>query len=270
MKRFQSMILATALLGLGTVAQAQSDLLPNGQYPQFRTLSGLPGGGFGLLSDGTPSFSGAMAFSTPIGYSLSNNHVSFNLANTSDNLFFRLPHVAGNSGNTDSLGKANGMFGQSLGNFGSLTVAVVLDSSVGDRNYNFQYQAPNFIANLGLSAGVQDLVGHRGTGAVGVPGGNGYSQSVFFAATYQLPHGIYASLGDGNRRFSKGFANVSAPLVPRVKAVLEHDGFNFNEAMAYDLGELKFLHIGTRIAQSSLMVGLVKSQYAFFSLNVSL
>jgi hypothetical protein len=262
--------LALALAGCIAVAHGQADLNPTGQYPQFRTLSGLSGGGFGVRPDGSPGFDGALSFSTPIGYGLSNWHLALTAANTSDNLFFKFPHLSGHSGNVDSNGKLSGLVGASLGHFGSITGGVTLISSVGDTAVNLQYQAPYFIEKLGLSVGVQDLAGRRGIGAENLPGANGNSQSWFTAATYQLPYGIYASIGDGTKRFSKGFGNVSVPFERKFKAVLEHDGFNFNEAVAYDAGALKFLHYRDREVHSTIMVGLVRSKYAFFSLNVTL
>jgi hypothetical protein len=262
-------ILSAALALVPVLAAAQNDLNPAGQYPQFRTLSGLPGGGFGVRPDGSIGLDGALTFSTPIGYGLSNWHFAITGANTSDYRWFRFPHLSGHTGAVDSNGKLSGLVGASLGQFGSITGGVTVISSVGDKSFNFQYQAPQFLPKLGLSAGVQDIVGHRGTGAENVPGGNGNSQSWFAAATYALPYGVYASAGDGTRRFSKGFASVSAPFERRFRAFVEHDGFNFNEGVAFAAGPLKFLKVGDRVGQTTVMVGLVRSKYAFWSLNLS-
>lgn len=254
--------LATACLG-----HAQSDLFPLGQYPQFRTLSGLPGGGFGVDVNGNPSFKGAMSMATPIGYGLSNYHWAIVASNTSDNELWRFPHLKGHSGSIDSNGKLAGMLGVRLGQYGSLTGAAVINSSVGDESYNFQYQTPVFFPKLGVSVGVQDLAGHRGAGAENVTNGNQNSQSWFFASTYELPLGIHVSGGLGTKRFSKGFGSADLTVNDKFKVVLEHDGFNFNEALAYDLGH--FLVPGLKKASSSLMLGYVRSKYAFASINIA-
>ena len=264
---FAKFALAAAALPFAALAHGQSDLLPTGQYPQFRTLSGLPGGGFGVRPDGSTGFDGAMSFSTPIGYSLTSGHYAVVGSNTSDNLLFRFPHLSGDHGHDDSNGKLDGLAGFSLGQFGSCTGTFVIDSSALDHSFNFVYQPLIKVPNLGVAVGVQDIVGHRGIGGTGRPGADTNSQSLFTAATYSLPRGIFVSAGLGNRRFNHGFVNASAPLIPRFKLVLEHDGFNVNEALAFDTGSFGFKD---QKIQSSLMAGFVRSKYAFFSFNLSL
>src|SRR5579863_5468349 len=118
-----------SLLLLASGALAQTNLAGPHEYPAFRTISGLPGGGFGVTPDGVPSFNGAMAFSTPIGYSLSNWNGTLSAANTSDYAFFRLPHIRGNQGNVDSLGKFTGCGGLPSTKFGSLCGSFMVVSS---------------------------------------------------------------------------------------------------------------------------------------------
>src|SRR5476649_56264 len=113
-----------ALLTCGAIAQQR--LLGPFQYPQFRSQAALPGGGYGVRPDGMPAFDGAMAFSTPIGYSLSNWNAVITASNTSDYLFFRLPHLTGNQGNNYSLGKLSGCGGISLRQFDSLSGSVMM------------------------------------------------------------------------------------------------------------------------------------------------
>jgi hypothetical protein len=253
---------------LSATAFCQRDLIGPGQFPAFRTLSGLPGGGYGVQPDGTPAFSGAMAFSTPIAYSLSRWHFALTGANTSDYSFFRLPHLTGSQSQDDSFGKISATGGVSLGRFGSLTGTAMLISSDRDSAFNFEYQAPLFYKNVGLAVGVQDLSGTRGDRAGNSPTSLD-SRSLFAVMTVPLPYGIYTSVGMGDRRFGKGFANASAPLGDRFKAVLEFDGYNFNEALAYDPKALGSIKAFGRSVHATMMVGFVRSKYAFWSLNIS-
>jgi len=247
-------------------AIAQNDLAGPHQYPAFRTISGLPGGGFGVRPDGTPAFDGAMAFSTPIGYSLSNWNGTLSAANTSDYWFFRLPHVSGHNGDVDSLGKITGCGGVTLGHFGSLSGGFMVISSAGDTAFTVQYQTPLFYKNIGVSAGVQDTGGTRGDRAGGDPGSEN-SQSFYGAVTVPLKYGVYVSGGWGTRRFGKGFANVSVPINERFKAVLEEDGLGVNEAIAWDPRAGGSYKLFGRSISTTTMIGFVDSRYAFWSLN---
>ena len=253
-----------ALLASG--AFGQSTLAGPHQYPAFRTISGLPGGGFGVRPDGLPAFDGAMAFSTPIGYSLSNWNGTLSATNTSDYWFFRLPHITGHRGNDDSNGKVTGCGGVSLGHFGSLAGGFMIISSDRDTAFNVQYQMPLFYKNVGVSAGVQDTGGTRGDragGAVGVQN----SQSFYGAVTVPLKYGVYVSGGWGTRRFGKGFANVSVPIGSRFKAVLEDDGLGVNEALSWDPRAAGSYKLFGRSISTTTMIGFVNSRYAFWSLN---
>ena len=252
------------------LVHAQSDFTAAGQYPQFRGLSGLPGSGFGILPDGTPSFSGAMSYSSPIAYGLNNWHFAVSAENASDYWFFRLPHVTQRSGNQDSNGKANLMVGVPLGKFGSLTLSQTILSSLLDGAFNFQYQFPVFYKGVGVAFGCQDFRGSlHNSGAENVPGGNGLSRSFYGVVTVPLPHGVYVSAGYGDRRFKYGFANISAPLGDRFKAVIEHDGFDFNEALAYHPNSPRWLNAFGKPAIFTMMIGYEKSKYAFWALNLS-
>lgn len=274
MKFFRALIGSCLAVGLTSLTFAQNtgpkDLGAAGQYPQFRTLSGLPGGGFGIRPDGTPGFDGAMGFSTPVGYSLDHWHVSGDLANTSDYLFFRLPHVTGNNSFTHSLGKLAGMVGVPLGKFGALTASYMIVSSIFDHAVSLQYSPPFHADGFGIGFGVQDIRGTRGSGAPGAPGGNGTSRSFYGVVTKQFPHGIYASAGWGSVRFNKGFFNASGLVEKEIKLMVEHDGFNFNEGVAVNASNLFHFKYAGRDTVTTVTVGLVRSKYAFWSINLSL
>jgi hypothetical protein len=256
------------LIALSSAALAQHDLLGPGQYPQFRTLSGLPGGGFALRPDGSPGFNGALAFSTPIGYSLNNWHVGRAGSVTSDYVWFRFPNLNEQAPHIDSTSKGDLMIGAPLGKFGSFTASVMLISIELDNAFNFQYQLPIHYRNIGISAGVQDISGGRGDRAHDIPGARS-SRSFFGSFTIPLPKGIFLSGGYGDRRFEKGFGSISVPIGDRFKVMLEHDGFNFNEGIAWDtraMRSVKFL----RKSEIMMMVGFVRSKYAYYELGTAL
>lgn len=256
------------LAGMSTIAFGQADLFQLGQYPLFRTQSGLPGSGFGILPNGDPSFQGAMSFSTPIGYALSDWHVSMAVANTSDSSLFKFIHLARNE-DTTSIGKAYFMVGIPLGRFGSFTAAYWILSATLDQALNFQYQFPIHWHNVGLSLGVQDWYGRVGTGPSSNPAGEYRSQSWYGAVTVPFPNGIYASAGWGVKRWQKGFANISVPIQKRFKFMLEHDGFNFNYGLAWDARLFKGFDVGGRAVQSTVMIGMVRGKYAYWSVNLA-
>src|SRR5256885_2105188 len=45
-----------ALICMASIGFSQSELIGPGRFPETREMSGLPGGSFGVLPDGTPSF----------------------------------------------------------------------------------------------------------------------------------------------------------------------------------------------------------------------
>ncbi len=262
-------LILVATFLLAAWAFGQGDLIGPGQYPAFRTLSGLPGGGYGVRPDGTPAFDGAISFSTPIGYSLTNWHLAITGANTSDDEFFRLPHLTGMRQSDDSLGKFALSTGTAIGRFGAVSGTFMLVSSDRDSAFNFEYQTPLSYRGVGLATGVQDISGTRGDRAGRAPGTLS-SRSLFAVLTIPFGQGIYASSGMGDRRCGEGFANLSVPLGKRLKAVAEFDGYNFNEGVAFDPRLLGSIRIFKRSVSSTMMVGLVRTKYAYWSLNISI
>src|SRR3954470_13205377 len=99
-------LLSAFLLVIPIAALAQNELVGKDQFPQFRTLSGLVAGGYGLNMDGTPTFKGAMALSTPVGQSLGAGRFAFALANTSSDMrprFFDNGHDAKSNGTLEGM-----------------------------------------------------------------------------------------------------------------------------------------------------------------------
>ena len=205
-----------------------------------------------------------MAFSTPIGYSLSNWNAVITASPPSDYWFFRLPHLTGNQGQNDSLGKISACGGISLHQFGSLSGSIMMTSSQRQTEFNFQYQTPLFYKQVGVSVGVQDIAGTTYDRASLVD--QHASQSFFGVVTVPFKYGVYASAGVGTRRFSKGFANVSVPLGSRFKAVVEDDGLGVNEAIAWNPKALGSYKLFGRNLSTTMMLGFVDSRYyAFWS-----
>jgi hypothetical protein len=257
-----------ASAGLATFGFGQLDLLGPGQYPQFRTLSGLPGGGSAVLPNGNPGFGGALSLSTPIGYSLSNWHIVRVGSVTSDYGWFRLPNLSAGSIHIDSNSKGAAMIGASLGRFGSVTFDMTLISAQLDTAFNAQYQLPIHYHDIGFSLGIQDIGNNVTDRSASFAPPRLGSRSIFGVVTAPIGRGIYASAGYGDRRFDKGFANISAPLGPRFKLMIEHDGFNFNEAVAWDprvFQSIPWLHR----AKMTVMAGYIRSKYAYWSIGVA-
>src|SRR5579885_55373 len=87
-----------SFLCLASLGFAQSELIGPGRFPETREMSGLPGGSFGVLPDGTPSFRGAMALSTPIAYSLDHWHWAAGINSTSPSMKFQGLDFRANAG----------------------------------------------------------------------------------------------------------------------------------------------------------------------------
>lgn len=254
-------------LALFQAASAQSELAGRHQYPQFRTLSGLPGGGFGVLPSGKPGVAGAAALTTPIGYTLGTGDYALGAFNTGSNLNPFEFDFAGNS-REQTNGTGFFMFGLSHKGF-RLTSGVTLLSTHGDTAFNFQLSPPN-LGKLGVAVGVQDLSGGGGASGTFFSGDKDSSRSLYGVATYEFAQRAYVSLGVGDRRFHGGFGNVSVPITERARAMVEYDGFNFNGGVFYGTG--KGLRVGPNDARSELgfFLGLVRGKYATIGATLTL
>ena len=253
---------------------AQSNLVGRFSYPQFRGLSALPGGGFGVRPDGTPSIDGALAFSSPIAYALRPGRFVLAFSSISRDGRFRFKG-SGKDLNVDANGTGAILYGTDL-KVGRLTVADMIYSGQLDNGYNLQFtpkqedeydEEHGGFRPLQFALGVQDLFGDGGTS--GDTSGadpaldaadRRSSTSVYGVATYALPRGVYASAGIGSGRFRFGFGSVSAPAFRRTRLAIEHDGFNFNVILAYS-PPLKFAREGG----ATFAIGVVRGQYATFS-----
>ena len=259
-------ILLAILAGLATGAVAQQELVGPRQFPQTRTLSALPGAVIGVLPNGTPSFRGASALSTPIAYSLDNWHYAFAFGSTSATSSFRFfqRDVGGEFNNANSTGY--GMVGIPS-SFGAFTVSMMLVSRLLDETtVNVQFTPAGQRGPITVGLGVQDLWDTSGTFDPYEPES---ATSLFAVATYALPCGAYVSLGTGTQRFQGVYGNVSAPLAPRWKALAEYDAYNWNGGVAYSLGSFRSSVIPKRTMEATTFLGYVRGKYPTWTVGVS-
>lgn len=262
-------------LALAVPAAAQSDFVGRDRFPQFRGFGGLPGNGFGVTPDGRPSFNGAMSFSTPVAYSLSDWRfvIGLSVIGTEDRLVFTLD---GENDNVADTGNGSGqiMLGIPLGRYGDLTASAMVPSSQFDEVYNFHYSPPNQQGPVRFGLGVQDLSGNGGSSGTGVVGDEASSTSWYGVGTWQSEDArLHVSAGWGSRRFRNGFASASYQITDRFKGVAEYDTFGINVMVAARLytGQTQENVLFSRERQFEITtsLGLARGKYPFWALNFS-
>jgi hypothetical protein len=187
--------------------------------------------------------------STPIGYTLGKDSAILTGGTTSTGSNFRW--FDGNVSTNGSNGTAAVMFGTELGDL-NMGVSLVQTSRLSeDRVINLQLSK----RGSGFAIGVQDLLDDTRT----TP--NFYeSAQTFYAAMTHEEEGIFLTGGVGTKRFSKGFASLSAPLVRNTRAMVEHDGFGWNYGV-----ELQVFDVQT--SRGSLFVGSCQGRYATWAVS---
>jgi hypothetical protein len=247
-------------LPLRADAQKQDPFLGANQFPQFRNLSGLAGGGYGLDSQGYPSLSGPTAFSTPIAYVLGHDHFWLSTAKASFSGLFSF-------GNGDSNGSGVISFGHTLGSF-NIAFTDFIKSATFDQSYNLQIEyLPKRYSAWAISAGVQDWQGNGGAAGTGVPGDHASSRSIFGVVTYRLglrPHPLYLSLGVGRHRFGRLFGSMSYQLARPIRVWLEEDGYGINTGLLF----ARRLRLGPGAAEFDTSIGLLRGRYFVLSVGV--
>ena len=235
--------------------------LGRNDYPQYRNLSGLAGGGYGTDAQGHRSQTGPTAFSTPTAYVL--GHDSFFFADGGVN-FRGAFSVDSNKVN----GTLVGTYGHTFGQF-NIAFTDFIKSYALDQVYNLQVGLiPVHKNRLGFSIGVQDGQGRGGSAGAGLPTDRNSSQSIFGVFTYPVDVGsgrpLYLSAGLGTHRFGNGFGSASYWLGGPFRPWLEYDGFGFNQ------GVLVSQKIGKGRGSFDLngTVGLVRGKFFAFSFGV--
>jgi hypothetical protein len=250
-------VVLLAMVSFSSLGFCQVELIGPGRFPETRQMSGLSGGSFGVLPNGTPSFRGAMALSTPIAYSLGNWHWAMGVNSTSPTMRFR-------GFDTDASGQTSSGTGELMVGIptraGNLTLSVMPISVHMDENaINLQF-TPNQLGPVRWGVGVQDIQESSNTHRPFEPRS---SRSPFVVATAQLTEEGYASVGYGSQRFGGIFGNVSQSI-GNFKALAEYDTYNWNYGMATRLGD--FVGFGHAI-EATLFAGYVRGKYATWSLT---
>ena len=248
--------LVLALLGMALCqAFGQEELIGYRQYPQFRTTSGLAGSGMPVDENGMAGRRGALSVSIPIGYSFVRDNYLVGGSFTGDSFGLRRANTT-DFGN----GSAWGLAGFD-GAWGRATVGIMFLSGTFDNVFNLQYQLP-LKGRVGVSVGVQDLVGDGGASGDAIDDVEHLSSRSFFAsATHKLTDGVYISGGLGTNRFRFGFAGLSWNMREQFTAPLEHDGFNFNAAVAWHP------NLSPNF-QGALNLGTIRGKYLYVAATV--
>ncbi len=259
-------LLLLCAASLATASLAQSELVGPGRYPGFRNLGAMPGTGFGVTPEGWIDFKGAMSYTTPVAYSLTDWYGVIGLSNLSNTSSFSFKNP-----NEGFSGNATGMLmlGVPLGPYGALTLSHMILSTKLDFATNVHWTPPNQFGPVRFGVGVQDISGQGGASGEHLEGDEGNTRSYYAVATWQASENLYASLGVGDTRFRHVFGNASYNLVPRVKAFTEYDSFNWNYGLAFDLGRLGQSTNVDRSINANVQLGMVRGKYAFWGLSVT-
>lgn len=246
-----SAVVLVLLLGTHT-AIAQQRFDGKRQYPQARSVSGLAGGGSAVTPMGVPSNKGALALSTPIAYTLSQDHAVLTGGTTSSN--GTLKWFDGDVATNGSNGTAVAMFGQRFGSFDAGVSLVQTSRLSEDRVINLQVSPRRSFGRLRVAIGAQDLLDQTVTS----PDYGVSTRSLFVASTYDAGRGVFVTGGIGTQRFESGFFSASAPLVGRSRLMVEHDGYGWNYGVGTDLYRRDL----------AAFVGVCQGRYATWSLSL--
>jgi hypothetical protein len=243
------------------------DFRGKGKFPQYRNISGLPGGGFCVSPEGAPDVSGALALSTPVAYSLTDYRVVFVYGSQSNDRRFRFdgPRREG-IGGTNATGAA--MIGVPLGQWRITFTGMFLSSDL-DSVLNVHVQPPLSRCGWAVGFGSQDLFSTGGAAGTGHPNDRDLSRSFYIAGTWRSPRGVYVTGGIGTERFRHGFAGASAPLGRSARLSLEQDGFGFNLSAMFETKVFARSERTQGGARIHLGAGLVKLKHPMWSIGTS-
>ncbi len=261
-------LISLILLGCVAQAHAQGAFSGSHQYPSQRNFSGLPGSGFGVLPNGRIDFRGAMAYSTPVAYTLAGSEIYLGVTMVANKLGFAFSDNK-RGGSREGDGTAQAIVGTSLGRYGKLSSGFVLLSSARDTMFSFQW-SPHQTGDLRWAIGVQDLRGNAGYSGEGRPDDNKNSTTPYAVVTKRIAPDLYGSVGYGNRRFRGVFGNVSWSPVPRTKLVVEHDSLSSSILVAFDLGPIGHSPYKDRRARGQIGIGVQQGRFGLWFVGVNL
>lgn len=235
-------LISLFLISSATVGSCQSTFYRPGQYPSLRNLNGLPGQAYGINRQGHPDFRGAMSFSTPVAYTLTDWHWVLSGTFVSNDLKPSFADNSRNGGSNSANGTAVLQIGAKVGSFGDFSYGFSVLSSQLDNIGSAQF-TPTQNGPIVFAVGVMDVSGSGGSSGFGNPGDNDSSRSPYLVATFEPSPGSYLSLGYGSTRYRGIFGSASTPITPRLKALLEYDTFHWNQLLAYDIGKVGNAHL---------------------------
>jgi hypothetical protein len=200
------------------------------EFPEFRYISGLPGGGFGVTPDGRVGFDGALQMNVPVAYTpCGGNYVLGYWSGSTDPWDVTLdtegPKVNGTGLLAAGFGKSDhGVY-----------VAFMPTSKESEAVWNFQIQLRRDDWDKpAFAVGVQDSADQRDRVRGGRGGGG---RSYYGVATGRLgteEKFVFLTLGWGGGRFnSRPFGGISWPFHDKFTAFVEYDGFNANVGLAH-------------------------------------
>lgn len=261
--------LLLAFLSVAAVGWSQVPFQGRGTFPQFRDLSGLPGSGFGITVDGSPGLQGAIALSTPVGFSLSRGHAAIGAGVRSTDGKIRWINTSNRAGGYASDGTGQAMVGFSAARWGAATFSGMVLSSALDNAFNAQWQLPLSSQRFGFSLGCQNLWNRPNAAGEGVPGDNAGSRSYYAVGTYEIRDGAFLTLGKGDVRFRGLFGSACANMGPSNKALVEYDDFGWNFAVAHSLRVMPTAKEPFDRVEATLMLGTIQQRRTFLALNLT-
>lgn len=258
---------AALFLAISSFALADgTELLGPNRFPQFRDMSGLSGSGFALDASGKVSTRGAIALSTPIGYTLEHGRYVLGFASRSHNMRFAWI----NSGNANA-NKSDGT-GQMILGFrlfgGNLALSHMILSTELDSVQHVQWSPQNNGANgWGWSVGVHNATQRGHAAGDGFPAADAKnSLSVFFAGTKTLGEDDIVTLGVGTTRYKGLFGSYNHQLSERAKFFIENDTFNWNYGISYGI-PMPYKSYGGTDSHLFITAGYVRGKLATWMLN---
>ncbi len=252
--------LDTIFLPIPADANSGNDpFLGANQYPQYRNISGLSGGGFGINASGYGSLTGATAFSTPIAYVLGHGEIRI--------LGAKMTFGGLNLNSDHSNGSGVFMIGGTIGHVNAAFTDFI-KSSQWDQALNLQLGfIPSAKNRFAFSIGVQDIIGHGGAAGIFQKGDSASTRSLFAVSTYRAEtrkRPIYFTLGIGTRRYRKSFASVSTRIARPLRGYIEYDGFGFNEGLLYTM---KLSHSSILPVETDFGFLLIRGRYPTLSIG---
>ncbi len=219
-----------------TAATAQSEFR---EFPEFRYTSALPGGGWGVTPDGVPGFDGALQINVPVAYT-PHRGVIIGYSSASFDSTPRVEFGGANSNGTGTIGVGFGHAGTGL-YISEMPTGNNFDDGFGESAQNLQQQVlPEGARHPAVAFGFQDIFENRSR-YLGAPLSLHNTRSPYIVATKQVgspDNPIYLTLGWGGGRFHcKPIAGVSYRAGEKVTLMAEHDGFNPNAGIGFDLSE---------------------------------